>query len=354
MPGGGQGPRKQRRGAKSARLKFDADPERLGAEFGATLATASRRFRILRPEDLVVLDVLCWDVDLASTRTGPVLMPTSAESRLEVRLPFQHLGEKAYFRVEPVPPNDPPEPPEAPPIPAFAARGSRLVFAVPEDERIPYSIEGVLAALSRLPLLVAPVATPRGIAAKLGPIVAVAELTGGLVLARTPGGMLVVATPATKARATRKGDAAAAGSVSSVLAAATSLRTARAILSEETAVDLSGRDLARSRIDTNVVEGARFGRGFGDLLMPVPVRRPVRARPRIPGDDETAIEAPFRLIISPSTLGGFAHSPSAASAPAGPERVELWHSRLGVGRVDPDDGTVSIDETRNPERLVRA
>ncbi len=353
MPGGGQGPKKQRRVAKPARLKFDADPEHLGAELGATLATATRRFRILRPEDLVVLDVLCWDVDLASTRTGPALMPTSAESRLEVRFPFQHLGEKAYFRVEPVPPNDPPEPPEAPPIAAFAARGSRLVFAVPEDERIPYSIEGVLAALSRLPLLVAPVATPRGIAAKLGPIVAVAELTGGLVLARTPAGMLVLTTPATKARAAKKRDAAAAGGVASVLATATSLRTARAILSEETAIDLSGRDLARSPIDTKV-GGARFGRGFGDLLMPAPVRRPVRARPRIPGDDETAIEAPFRLVLSPSSLGGFAHSPAVASAPTDPHRVELWHSRLGVRRVDPDDGTVSVDETRNPQRLVRA
>ena len=160
-----------------------------------------------------------------------------------------------------------------------------------------------------------------------------------------------------RGRARRKPDpdqAAAAGGVASVLATATSLRTARAILSEETAVNLSGRDLARTPIDREHARVARFGRGFGDLLMPRPERRPIRVRPRVPGDDETAIEAPFRLIISPSALGGFAHSPTAASAPSDPQRVELWHSRLGVRWVDPDDGTVTVDETRNPQRIVRA
>jgi len=208
MADGGQGPKKQRLPAKAARLKFQADPGHLGVELGATLTKAGRRFRILRPDDLVVLDVLCWDLDLFGTRSGPVLAPTSAESRLEVRFPFQHLGEIAYFRVEPVPPNDPPEPPDPPPVRALAGRGSRLVFAVPEGNRIPYSIEGVLAALSRLPLLVAPAATPRGIAADVGAFVAVAELTGGLVLARTAEGTLVVTTPPamTRGRARRKPD----------------------------------------------------------------------------------------------------------------------------------------------------
>lgn len=357
MAAGGQGPKRQRRPAKGRRLRFDPDPQHAAVPLGPTAGQPGRRFRVLRPDDLVVLDVLCWDLDLVGGAGGPALVPTGADSRLEIRFPFQHLGERAFYRVEPVPPNDPAEPPDPPPVQALAARGSRLVFAVPATERIPYSIEGVLAAMSRLPLLVAPLAAPRAIAANVGVVVAVAELTGGLVLARTPAGMLVVTAPATpsRGRAAKKPAAAGgAGGVSSVLSTANSLRTARAILAEESAIDLSGRALARTPIGREPGGAGRFDRGFGDLLMPRPERRPLRRRPRAPTDEETAIEAPFRLIISPSALGGFAHSPTAASAPADLLRVELWHSRLGVRWVDPDDGSVSIDETRNPQRAVRA
>ncbi|MGH9222305.1 MAG: hypothetical protein ACRD2W_00535 [Acidimicrobiales bacterium] len=362
MAPGKQGPKRKPRRfpSRTKRLAFDPDPQHLVVPAAPAAALLGRRFRILRPDDLVVLDVLCWDIDLVTASSGPVLRPVGADSRLEVRFPFQHLGEKAYFRVEPVPPNPVAEPPEAPPIPALAARWSRLVFAVPAGERIEYSIEGVLAAMSRLPLLVAPVATPRA-AAGLGANVPVVTLTGGLLLARTAAGVLVVTEAVTpKARRGIKKPpppvpaAKAGGGVSAVLATATELRTARAILSEETAVDLSGRAIARQPVGREPGAGTRYGRGFGDLLAPMPDRRPSRRRPKPPTDEETAIEAPFRLIISPSDLGAFAHSLPAASAPVDPQRVELWHSRLGVRRVDPDDGTISVDESRHPQRVIRA
>jgi len=101
------------------------------------------------------------------------------------------------------------------------------------------------------------------------------------------------------------------------------------------------------------------GLGFGDLIpSPRPVR-PRRQRPRAPRPEETAIEAPFRLILSPSTLGGFAHATLPRAVPPDPariddpERVELWHSRLGVRRVAAD-GEVTIDETSDPQKAVRA
>jgi nucleoid-associated protein YgaU len=49
-----------------------------------------------------------------------------------------------------------------------------------------------------------------------------------------------------------------------------------------------------------------------------------------PAADQTAIEAPYRLIISPDVTEGFTHAAEAASAPGDSSRVELWHSRLGV------------------------
>lgn len=65
-----------------------------------------------------------------------------------------------------------------------------------------------------------------------------------------------------------------------------------------------------------------------------------------PGDLETAIEAPYRLIVSPSERGAFRHATGAK----GPDhRSELWRTHLTVRR---DDGTFDDDNT--DQRIVRA
>ena len=89
------------------------------------------------------------------TTPGSRLVPQAPEALLEVRYSFQHTLEAAEPEMQ-VPP-----PPTPVPVPARAAFGSRLVFAVAATERIEYSVEGVLAAMSRLPLVVVPLATPR-------------------------------------------------------------------------------------------------------------------------------------------------------------------------------------------------
>ena len=71
-----------------------------------------------------------------------------------------------------------------------------------------------------------------------------------------------------------------------------------------------------------------------------------------PGELETAIEAPYHLIISPSTQGAFNHG----SAPLGPpNRAELWRTHLTVRR---DDGTLAdnndVDDKDAAKRIVRA
>ncbi|MFZ2526960.1 MAG: hypothetical protein WAX14_04785 [Rhodococcus sp. (in: high G+C Gram-positive bacteria)] len=65
-----------------------------------------------------------------------------------------------------------------------------------------------------------------------------------------------------------------------------------------------------------------------------------------PGDLETAIEAPYRLVISPSEHGGFRHEVGAK----GPDRrYELWRTHLTVRT---DDGT--FDDGDTDQRIVRA
>ncbi|MCU1519554.1 MAG: hypothetical protein JWQ75_4275 [Pseudarthrobacter sp.] len=65
----------------------------------------------------------------------------------------------------------------------------------------------------------------------------------------------------------------------------------------------------------------------------------------VPADLETAIEAPYRLIVSPSARGAFRHS----STPMGPPgRAELWRTHLTVRT---DTGT---DDDDTDQRIVRA
>ncbi|NMR19069.1 hypothetical protein [Cellulomonas fimi] len=65
-----------------------------------------------------------------------------------------------------------------------------------------------------------------------------------------------------------------------------------------------------------------------------------------PGELETAIEAPYRLIVSPSARGAFRHETS----PKGPrDRVELWRTHLTVRT---DDG--GLDDDDADQRIVRA
>jgi len=74
--------------------------------------------------------------------------------------------------------------------------------------------------------------------------------------------------------------------------------------------------------------------------------------PAAPAADVTAIEAPYRLVVSPDgKYGAFTHAADVVAAEYDPNRVELWHTRLGV-RVT-DNGTSRVDEGDGDHRTVR-
>jgi hypothetical protein len=360
-PGGGKPPRRNAR-----QLAFNPDPghllsalEHLDTLLNPTPPIApgvrpSHAFRVLRPLDLCVFDVRGYRLRMETSEDGPVLVPDAADARLEVSLSFQHLGERAFFRSVPPKPTD--EALDPPPIQAMAARPSRLVFDVPEGEAIGYSVAGVLAAISRLPLRVAPLATPRAVRVTPeifvpGAFTNLATLAGGFQLVRHSDGMLAVMSANV---APQPGPPSA----KSLMAQVQALRTARMLLAGETAVDLSARPSQRGPLNptpSQAIGAVRpTPRALGDMFALPPQFTVPAERPRAPRVDETAIEAPFRLIISPSNVGGFAHATEPAAAPADASRVELWHSRLGVRKIDPDDGAVTIDESRHSQRIIRA
>jgi len=80
----------------------------------------------------------------------------------------------------------------------------------------------------------------------------------------------------------------------------------------------------------------------------------IKVRPKIsePLLTQTAIEAPYRLVISPSSHEGWTHSDSAVTFG---DRTELWHTRLGVIVKDKlHNPRIDEGESTEKERIVRA
>jgi hypothetical protein len=71
--------------------------------------------------------------------------------------------------------------------------------------------------------------------------------------------------------------------------------------------------------------------------------------PTAPGDKDTAIEAPWRLFISPNSTGGFAHEIDAVTHDG---QTELWHTRLGIKKTV--TGLPTVDEQDSSTRKIRA
>lgn len=82
---------------------------------------------------------------------------------------------------------------------------------------------------------------------------------------------------------------------------------------------------------------------------PGPTPPPEEPIIRVPEDDETAIEFPWHLILSPSNLGGWAHSRLPVTRDG---RTELWHTRLARKRTVGD--VTIIDEEDECQRILRA
>jgi hypothetical protein len=283
---------------------------------------------VIRPDDLVALTVSGYGIEL-DTEESAVLRAVSPDARLVVGFAYQHLGEEAIYETE-----DAGE--VTPPIDALPARGSRLVFALAEDEVVLFSTKGILDAMGRLPLVVHPRATPRAGATQVPPSGPIIHLPGDVIAVPSAGGVVFTgATARTRAPA-----------MSPAVALAVRARGMRRV-----------RDLLTYAGGTAVrLDDAIVGGIFDDPVLIRP-HRPIRipsgptlSRPT--GALETSIAAPFRLEISPSNLGGWAHALLPVTADGAPHRIELWHTRLGVRTVVEDRPVVH--EGNSDQRIIRA
>jgi hypothetical protein len=326
----------------------------------APVVMGQMRFRLLRAQDLLVVAVQTnglkfENLPLKGGDPGqkvPHLVPAGSKAGFMTALfGYQHAAEKAIHEMNDVP--DPPGPGDQIPIAARAAHKSRLVFKVPNGEPIPFSVDGIVAAMSRLEMVVAPVATPRA-PAKL-PLIgmegAIIELAGGIAIAAKDG-QLFLQRRTTAKKAVKSAARSRAGSARKKAEA-----TAAVIARSQALHDVRSRASQTSIVDARDNSGFRLSSGAELGLVPSKIsaafKKPKAGKPRKPLAGETAIEAPFRLFISPSALNGWIHAPRPVVAPADRMRIELWHSRLGVRSVG-SNGEISVDERNQPQKAIRA
>lgn len=283
---------------------------------GPVLALPWRK-RWVRPEDLAVLEFEFVNLRLVNAAAGPYLThrDPARPATLVVHFPPQGFGERTY-RIASTPAQS--ETPEAPPIPSRISGSSRLALAVPARKTLPYTATGLLQALGELGLEVVPTALPATAPAR----------PGGLTLspaAFSPRGPLEF--PA---------GALATGALRGSAAVTRSLELAAS---------------AQRQLDNRRWSLALAGTAYAEVLSPGALTGPIapRIKPRLqkPGPHHTAIEAPWRLLLSPSALATWMHALLPVSAPVS-GRTELWHTRLATRTAQ------GASEAAGLQKIVRA
>ena len=311
---------------------------------------------VLRPDDLVVIEISWTGMQLEvvgenEERRGALVGGGDAAGALVVRLQPQAIEEDAFFETdphyEPIPPQNstPYDPADSDlPVGSRLAAPSRLAFTVPAGwPPIPFTVAGLLDAIAHLPLRVHPSALPRRRIPRFGrPLRDVLEETLAL-------GAASALDPRDLLGGLRDEPEAPPPSPHGILGP----------VLDRMAVQLVGAPpvLASAQDGIHAVRAVRLRSqtratmvaSAAELSREIDVFRPFW-RFRAPRWDETAIELPTKLILSPHAGGAFVHE-AEATHPPGSERVDLWHSRL---ETRGEDSTISTDDATRTVRAVWA
>lgn len=295
----------------------------------------------IRPHDLVVLEVSWSGLDLEEQGEPVLTRSKNGNGHLILTFAPQNLAEKAFFQASEFPqdPGDPwttPSPgvPDNAPIDHLLSDNSRLVFRVPKGTTVPLNIEDVLEAAGRLELSAPANALPRERRINLV-LVAASDLLAEAVAIRGSQNAIerLVTSGRLRERVRGSGPLVAESVPALEAVIAPHLRVTPEIRASVTVRGELVSEAHRSEIATVITEMIRL-----------------RPTPAPPSATQTAIESPYRLLISPSKLGGWAHSSGVVERNG---RTELWHTRLGV-RAEDAGGQPVIDEYSAFQRVVRA
>jgi hypothetical protein len=281
---------------------------------------------VVRPADLVALRIELYNLTVQPGSPPRLRKTGTAAAHLVLHFPPQAITEETFFEKDPegtqsATSGDPSEELTGPPVRARISGESRLVFTVPNGFDVPYTLEGVLAAVEGLALSVPANAKPPGSGGRL---VSVNDL-----LAPNVAGLSASQRAALSSFAVR------------------SLRIA-AVQGDMLTVQLrQANALPASRAQRAAVTGAVV---IDVGVIPNPVVAQVSVRPALPGPKHTAIELPWRLIISPHSAERWRHAKAPVTSLT-TQRTELWHSRLVAPQAK---GTIIEPPRPDNQRTVRA
>ena len=284
---------------------------------------------VFRPDDLLHLKFEFRNLSLqvAAGQPPQLVRAPGQRAQLVVYFPPQHIAEEAF--------RDPGERPQLPkPVNALIAGWSQLVFDLPPNiASIPYALPALLD-WSQLQQVTAPAAAPPPPPPRRG-----------IILQRFPGALkekLVI--PRSTPQLKRQQSLPKRGTVGEP-----HWYQVREI-TFGTLPPPSPLRLATGR-ENHLVFPAQLNLGQAPrdpktlTVAPVPPRREgIKS--------VTAIEAPFRLFLSPSPMAGWQHIVSEKPALRN-NRHELWHTRLGVRKQLPDSRWI-VDERDDWHRTLRA
>lgn len=292
---------------------------------------------VVRPADLVALRVELHNLVVVAGSPPRLKKTASGAAALILHFPPQSITEQTFFETRPAGTTNPkrpdgsddkPDPPggsetlTGPPVRARIAGESRLVFAVPDGFDVPYTLQGLLEACESLPMAVPANARPP---AAVRPQILFEDLFSKL------------GTLSALQRAALTSFAARSLRIVAVQGDSATLQLRQAI---------GGPGLRPLR---PTVDNGRFIFDVGVAIDPAVIPSLRGPRPAAPGARQTAIELPWRLIISPHSGERWRHAKQAVTSPAG--RTELWHSRL----VAPSsDGTLIEPPQPDAQRTLRA
>ena len=347
------------------------------------------RKRIIRPDDLLVLDLGFDNLGLIDDGTRLERTRANRSARLIVEHQLQALADEAFLEIggsqqasfasddklitegglqrqkdRDQPPNAPPpvlNETVPSPVRVRAAGESRLVFTMPDGlTAIDYTLDALLHACRTWPLSLDGAAQPVPTASSFGPVIG--RFVDDLRLAA---GAIADALPdATRDPLQRALERSAVRLAADFTARALAGRPIGAEQLGELArreVDRLGplagpdeedRALAAAYLGTAVLAdaSATLGGAVGAAgpsvgLQPIV---PILFRPHAPSWNETAIELPYRLIASPLATAGFTHAGRPVEHGG---RTELWHTRLGSRGEGARAGTVD-DRATQPLRYL--
>lgn len=337
------------------------DRNKLNTDIGKLQLGVNFRIAVLRPEDLLSLEFEFFNFQLQTGASGRAQLSRDSSAKpayIIVHFQPQSIAEEAFFDAgniapPPAPPgnadpdkNSSTERPTAPPVKALLSGPSRLVFRVPESvQSLPYTLDSLLD-WRQYTMNVASTALPP-------PTWNILEILEEREFWKFNGDVTVNSSKVkdiVQSGGSLSGEGSSGGTSKSSLMSLRELRqktvfnsggtgSIKQLLQDNPSLIDRVSDRERRKLDPGVVSD-------GILVPLIP-------RPEPPAEQETAIEAPYRLILSPNIYGAWAHSRSPVEHNG---RIELWHTRLGVkaAQGDKDNEETGVDEDNPYYRTLRA